>query len=329
MARIEDVARLAGLSPATVSRVINHHPYVSDEKRKLVQDAMDQLGYVPNSIARQLRTQTNETIGVLIPRLSNPFFSRLVDSMENIAAENGFKLIVCQTRSEKSREIAYLNWLKTRQIGGVVMASSENNWEVIQTYCDFGPIIFCNEFPPHTKAPIICLDQFMGGYIGTKHLIERGHTKLGFCYAGSQFTNIRERFLGFEKALYEAGLPFDERCTFKEAYGYKDGQRIYHQIKALNSQPTAVFTSSDEVAIGIIAEAKKHGITVPEDLAVLGFDDQPIAELYDPGLSTIYQPVEEIGKTSIEMMLDLLKGEKELKPYKVELPLHLVIRAST
>ncbi|WEG13046.1 LacI family DNA-binding transcriptional regulator [Pullulanibacillus sp. KACC 23026] len=329
MTRIQDVAKLAGLSPATVSRVINNHPYVSEEKRKLVHEAMKELGYVPNSIARQLRTQTNDAIAVLIPRLSNPFFSKLVDSMETIAAENGFKLIVCQTRSQKSREITYLNWLKTRQIGGVIMASSENVWEVIKTYCDFGPIIFCNEYPPLTEAPIIYLNQFEGGYIGTRHLIERGHTKIAFCYAGTQFTNIKERYLGFKKAHEEFNLPINENWIFDEAYDTKSGQEIFYKIKALKQKPTAIFTSSDEVALGIIAESKKNAVKIPEELAVLGFDDQPIAELMDPGISTIYQPVEQIGKVSIELMLDLLKGEQKPETCKLELPLHLVVRGST
>ncbi|MFC4619154.1 LacI family DNA-binding transcriptional regulator [Camelliibacillus cellulosilyticus] len=329
MTTIEDVAKLAGYSRATVSRVINNYPHVSEEKRRKVLQAMDELGYVPNSIARNLRTQTNETIGVLIPRLSNPFFSKLVDTMENIAAENGFQVIVCQTRSDQHRELLYLNWLKTRQMGGVILASSENQWEVIKGYREFGPIIFCNEYPPHTEAPIVCLDQCKGGYIGTKHLIERGHTKIAHCYAGSQFTNIRDRFKGFKQALEEYGLTLRSEWIFKDAYDTRDGQRIYHEIMALKDRPTAVFTSSDEVALGLIAEAKKYHTRVPDDLAVLGFDDQPIAALMDPSMTTIYQPVEQIGQKAIELMIRLLKGEQEPKHKVIELPLHLIVRNST
>ncbi|GGH84433.1 DNA-binding LacI/PurR family transcriptional regulator [Pullulanibacillus pueri] len=329
MTTIEDVAKLTGYSRATVSRVINNYPYVSEEKRRKVLQAMEQLGYVPNSIARQLRTRINETIGVLIPRLSNPFFSKLVDSMESIAAENGFQVIVCQTRSEKSRELLYLNWLKTRQMGGVIMASSENDWDVIKEYRAFGPIIFCNEYPPHTEAPIICLDQHKGGYIGTKHLIERGHTKIAHCYAGSQFTNIRERFTGQKQALEECGLELREEWIFKDAYDTQDGRRIYYEMMALENRPDGVFTSSDEVALGILAEARKNHTKVPEELAVLGFDDQPIAELVYPSISTVHQPVEKMGKAAIELMISLLKGEREPRQQVIELPLHLVIREST
>ncbi|GGE26065.1 LacI family transcriptional regulator [Pullulanibacillus camelliae] len=329
MATIEDVARLAGLSRATVSRVINNHPYVTEEKRKSVQQAMEQLGYVPNSIARQLRTQTHETIGVLIPRLSNPFFSKLVDAMENIAAEVGFQLIVCQTKSQKERELLYLNWLKTRQVGGIIFASTENEWDVIKPYKEFGPIMFCNEYPPHTEAPIVCLDQLKGGYIGTKHLLERGHKKIAYCYAGSQFTNIRERYAGYKKALDEYGLPLNERWMFKDAYDTRDGKRIYHALMQQADRPTAVFTSSDEVALGMIAEAKRNGTAVPDDLAILGFDDQPIAELMDPAISTVYQPVEQIGITAIRMMIRFLRNQSVPVNEITELPLHLVVRHST
>ncbi|GGH80201.1 DNA-binding LacI/PurR family transcriptional regulator [Pullulanibacillus pueri] len=328
MATIEDVARLAGLSRTTVSRVINNHPYVSEEKRQTVRSAMEQLGYVPNSIAQRLRTQTNETVAVLIPRLSNPFFSHLVDAMEDIAALYRFQLIICQTKSGKEREILYLDWLKTRQIGGVIFASSENDWQDIKRYQQYGPILFCNEYPPGTEAPIIHLDQLQGGYMGTQHLIERGHTKIGYCYSGRQNTNIRDRFKGLKLALKDHGLSIKEDWIFKDAYDTKDGGRIYYEIMALKDRPTAVFTGSDEVALGIIAEARRNGTHVPKELAVLGFDDQPIAGLMDPGISTVYQPVKDIGKMAMELMIQLIRGGHPVQQI-TELPLHLIVRAST
>lgn len=328
MATIEDVAKLAGLSRATVSRVINHHPYVSKEKKKLVNEAMEQLGYVPNSIARQLRKQMITTVAVIIPRISNPFFSKLVESMEKVAAENSFQLIVCQTRIDKQRELVYLDWLKTKQIGGIILASTENSWEDIEGYMDYGPVMFCNEYPVNTEAPIVCLDQFKGGYIGTRYLLEKGYRNIAYCGGNNYHTNIIDRKKGFDRALLEYGLTMPDDWWFKNIFDVEDGRHVFREVAGMASKPDAIFTNSDEVAAGMIKEAKKFGYRVPEDLAVIGFDDQPIADLMDPGITTIYQPVKEIGAKTMEMMIGCLRDGKK-PPGRTELPLHLVVRAST
>jgi LacI family transcriptional regulator len=328
MATIGDVAKLAGLSRATVSRVLNNHPYVSEEKKRLVHEAMDQLGYVPNSIAQRLRTQTMETVAVLVSRISNPFFSKMVEVMENIATENNFQLIVCQTGSNKSRELVYLDWLKTKQVGGVILASSQNDWDKIKDYKEFGPIMFCNEFPLEAEAPIVRLDQFKGGYLGTKHLIEKGYREIAYCSGDRTSTNMNDRKRGFDHALKEYGLTMPEDWWFEGTLDIEDGRRVLRKIVTLKKRPSAVFTGSDEVAAGIINEAKKNGLNVPKDLAVVGFDDQPIAELTDPQITTIHQPTEEIGEKSMSLMIDFLKGVKKPKQQIIELPLHLVERGS-
>ncbi|HEX7063996.1 MAG TPA: LacI family DNA-binding transcriptional regulator [Bacillales bacterium] len=329
MATIGDVAELAGLSRATVSRVMNNHPYVSEEKKKLVHEAMHQLGYVPNSLAKRLRTQTTETIAVLIPRISNPFFSSMVEAMEIKAAEDNFQLIVCQTRSDKQRELVYLEWLKTKQIGGVILASSENNWEDIKEYTKFGPIMFCNEYPPNTEVPTVCLDQYQGGYLGTRHLIERGHQRIACCFGSSRITNTSDRQKGFLHALEEAGLSMEEKWWFSNALEIEDGKEIFRKIAEMDNRPSAIFTGSDEVAAGIVKEAKIYGAEIPNDLAVVGYDDQPIAELMDPGITTIHQPSQEIGARTMELMIQYIKHNQKPDQKIVEWFSRLIVREST
>ncbi|HEU5140089.1 MAG TPA: LacI family DNA-binding transcriptional regulator [Bacillales bacterium] len=329
MATIGDVAELAGLSRATVSRVMNHHPYVSEEKRKLVHEAMHQLGYAPNSLAKRLRTQTTETIAVLIPRISNPFFSSLVEAMEIKAAESDFQLIVCQTRSDKQRELVYLDWLKTKQIGGVILASSENSWEVIKGYTEFGPIMFCNEYPPNTDVPIVCMDQYQGGYLGTRHLIERGHQQIACCFGSSHITNTSDRQKGFLHALEESGLSMNDKWWFRNALEIQDGKKIFHQMMEMDNRPSAIFTGSDEVAAGIIKEAKTYGAKIPNDLAIVGYDDQPIAELMDPGITTIHQPSQEIGAKTMELMIQYIKHNHKPNERIVGWLSRLIVRGST
>ncbi|HET7627643.1 MAG TPA: LacI family DNA-binding transcriptional regulator [Bacillales bacterium] len=329
MATIGDVAKLAGLSRATVSRVINNHPYVTEEKKKLVVDAMEQLGYVPNSIAQQLRRQTVTTVAVIVPRISNPFFSLLVEAMEREAARQGFQLIVCQTQMDKHRELEYLGWLRKKQIGGIIFASTENRWEEIKDYASFGPVVFCNEYPDHTDVPIIGLDQFEGGYLGTRHLIEKGHRRIAYCGGSDSVTNIRERKKGFDHALQEENLFFDEQWSFSGVYDSFDGQRVFREIMKLSPRPTAVFTGSDQVAAGMIKEARSQGVRVPDAFAVIGFDDQPIAELMDPTITTVYQPVEEMGRRTMELMIRIISEGHPSEQASAGLSLRVVEREST
>jgi DNA-binding LacI/PurR family transcriptional regulator len=329
MATIEDVARMTGLSRATVSRVMNGHPYVTEEKRALVQKAMNELSYVPNSMARRLRTQKTETIAVLVPRIANPFFSQLVASMESVANESDFQLVVCQTNQLKERESKYLELLKTKQVDGIILTSIENEWQDVEPFTEYGPIILCNEYVDDARVPEIRLNQFHGSYIGTRHLIEKGYKKIARC-TGFQSTGLsRDRNLGFLKALEEDGLSFRKDWLFTNAFNVNDGKRILRQILSLNERPDAIFTGSDEVAAGIIKEAKTAGLKIPDDLAVLGFDNQPIAELMDPGITTIHQPTEKMGIAAMRTIINCLEENKPLEKLVIECPIELVIREST
>ncbi|WP_407267940.1 LacI family DNA-binding transcriptional regulator [Radiobacillus sp. PE A8.2] len=329
MATIKDVAERAGLSRATVSRVINNHAYVTEEKKRLVYEAMKELNYVPNSIARHLRKQTTETIAVLVPRISNPFFSKLVEVMEMVAAENIFQLIVCQTRSDKMREMEYLDMLKTKQIAGVIMVSIENDWEDIKDYSSFGPIFFCNEYPTNNNITVVGSNQFNGGYLATRHLLEKGHKIIAFCSGEKTNTNMHGRKLGFDFALKEFGFSNSDSCWFRGVVDIEDGRRVLRKIIAMKDRPTAVFTGSDEIAAGIIKEARMNNIQIPDELAVVGYDNQSIAELMEPGITTINQPVEAIGKRTMELMINYLRSYGEFAPINLELPLCLIERNST
>ncbi|MFC7393434.1 LacI family DNA-binding transcriptional regulator [Scopulibacillus cellulosilyticus] len=329
MPTIEDVAKLAGLSPATISRVINNHPYVSQEKKDLVFKAMKELGYVPNSNAQRLRKQKTETIAVLIERIANPFFSQLVESMDIIANENGYKLLICQTNNDKRKELEYLNLLKTKQIDALIFASIESEWSVVENFLQYGPIVFCNDFAESASVPIIYLDQYRSAYTGTKHLIDKGYTKLSYC-GGSKLTCLgRDRKNGFMSAVEEAGLNILDQWWFKDALTIEDGKQILRKISVMDNPPDAIFTGSDEVAAGMIKEAKSCGIKVPGDLAVMGFDNQPIAELMEPGITTICQPVKQMGIQTMDVMIDLLVNKRKLEHRFIQIPFHLVVREST
>ncbi|CAH0345999.1 LacI family DNA-binding transcriptional regulator [Bacillus sp. CECT 9360] len=329
MATIADVAREAGLSRATVSRVINNYPYVSEEKKNLVLKAMETLNYIPNASAQKLRSQKTHTIGVLIPRLTNPFFAYLLEGIDTIATKHEFQLLVCQTKNSKQKEIHFLNYLKSKQVDGIILTSIENSWETIAAYISYGPIVLCNEYSFQSQVPMVRLNQYEGGYIGTRHLIEKGHLKIGYCY-GEQMTQLtKDRHDGYKKALSDFGIAFKGDWVFKRAYDLKDGQTVFQNSVAMEDPPTAFFTGSDQVAAGIIKEARIQGLSVPRDIAVIGFDDQPIASLIEPGITTIMQPAEEIGNQAMKLMMKSINNDLSHNDMDIQLPLQLVLRHST
>lgn len=330
MPTISDVAKLSGLSKTTVSRVINNHSYVSKEKKELVMKAMKELNYTPNPSARRLRGNLTTTLGVIVPRIVNPFFSSLVNSIEQAAYKKGYQVLICQSNEDKAKELAFLNLLKTKQVDGVIMTSIENDWDVIESYKEYGSILLCNDYVNQAVVPMIRLDQMKGAYLGAKHLIERGHQKIAYCTGGlfDEQGKGKDRNQGFQKALHEAGIKINPKWIFIDQHTIEDGKQVIKQILEMDDRPTAIFTGSDEVAGGIMIGAKERGLTIPDDLAIIGFDDQPIAEILDPKLTTIRQPVDQMGEKSVEVILEMLDNpEMEIKSY--ELPIELIVRQST
>ncbi|WLR42858.1 LacI family DNA-binding transcriptional regulator [Bacillus carboniphilus] len=327
MATIEDVAKLAGLSRTTVSRVINNHPYVSQTKRQQVLHAMKELGYVPNSSARSLRNQRTGIIAVLIPRVTNLFFSKFIETLEITISKSDYQLIVCQTQYSKEKELTYLDLLKTRQIDGVIMASLENDWKEVHPYLQYGPIILVNEYEEKADVPTISLNQKRGAYEATEHLIKLGHKRIAYCCGQHKSNVAKEREKGFKQALIDYQLIIDEELTYRKADDIESGREIIKSIIHLQKPPTAIFTGSDEVAAGIIAEAKRVGWSIPENLAVVGFDNQPIAELLQPPITTVHQPVQEMAEKAALVLFN--KIHNKVSTEILSLPLKLIIRAST
>ncbi|MCP3026735.1 LacI family DNA-binding transcriptional regulator [Halobacillus sp. A5] len=329
MATIEDVARLAGLSRTTVSRVINDQPYVTEEKKEKIMDAMQQLGYVPNSSARRLRSQRTETIAVLLPRVTNPFFGHLIESMERKASEYGYQVIVCQTHDKKQKELDYLQLLKTKQVDGVVMASLTNDWDVIEPYLESGPIVLCNEYMDSDQVSMIHIDHRQASYDATAHLIEQGCTRIAYA-TGAQETHItRQRKEGFLQALTDFNLAFDENLEIRNALDVKDGQGVFSFLQEQEEKVDGIFTGSDEVAAGIIYAASQSGFTIPEDLAIIGFDNQMISLLMVPAITTVRQPVEEMAMKTIQVLVEKIKKEQPEDEQQIVYNYELIKRKST
>ncbi|MGJ9382611.1 LacI family DNA-binding transcriptional regulator [Salipaludibacillus sp. CF4.18] len=331
MATISDVAKLSGLSKTTVSRVLNDYPHVTKEKRLLVQKAMEELSYIPSPSARRMRGQITTSIGVIVHRIVNPFFSYLVNAIEELAYENGYQVLVFQSNNDPEKELAYLNLLKTKQVDGIIMTAVVNEWDDLKEYTNFGPIVFCNEYISDSNLPIVRIDQVDSVYTGIRHLIDRGHQKIAYCTGGSLFEmdgKNNDRSIGFQKALKEAQIPMNPKWVFINQITIDDGKEVAKELISMSDRPTAVFAGGDEVAAGILIEIKRLGLRVPEDIAIMGFDDQPIAEIMEPKLTTIRQPVNQMGEKAVELIIGML-NHADQKSKDHELPTELVIRQST
>jgi len=330
MATILDVAKRAGLSKTTVSRVINNQAYVSEEKRALVLQAMKELDYHPNPAARRLRGQQTMTIGVLVSAIVHPLFACLVDAIERTAYENGYKVMICQSQGNKEKELLFLNLLKTKQVDGIIITSLENDWKNIEPFVTHGPIVLCNEYINESSVPVIKLDQFNGTYLGIQHLIKRGHRKIGYCTGGlfAEYGKDKDRNQGYQKAMAEAGVSINPAWIFVDRHTSEDGKKLLAHMLDMDDRPTAIFTGSDEIAAGMLVQAREQGVRIPEDLAVMGFDDQPIAEWTSPPLTTVRQPAEEMGQKSTQMIIDALH-QNAAGMEQLELPIEIIIRQST
>ncbi|MFC7321162.1 LacI family DNA-binding transcriptional regulator [Halobacillus campisalis] len=329
MATIEDVAKLAGLSRTTVSRVINNQPYVTEEKKIKINEAMKELGYVPNSSARRLRSQRTETIAVLLPRVTNPFFGQLIESLEQKASDYGYQVIVCQTHDKKYKELDYLQLLKTKQVDGVIMASLTNEWMDIEPFLDSGPIVLCNEYMETQDVTMIHIDHKQAAYDAALHLIEQGCRRIAYASGGRETYISKQRKIGFCDALREHNMWLSKELEINEVLDVGDGQTTFQYLKVHQPEVDGIFTGSDEVAAGIVYAASKEGWRIPEDLAVVGFDNQMLSLLMVPAITTIEQPVEQIASKTIQVLVDQIKNKLSAPTQRFVYPYELIKRKST
>ncbi|AQP53467.1 LacI family transcriptional regulator [Vagococcus penaei] len=332
MATIKDVAKLADLSVSTVSRYLNNHPYISEEKKKRIQQAMDTLNYVPSSIATQLRSKKGTMIGVLVSRITNPFFAYLVDAIEKQAKSQGYTVLVMQTYDDSESEVKMLELLKQQVLAGIIMCSIEIDAQTVESYAKYGPIILCNENMPHSRLPQVVTDQECAVYDGVTYLIQKGYHKIAYCTGGTLMANGHGKYRtkGFERALVTHNLPFNRDWIFQSVHTIEDGEQVGLKLLALpkHKRPDAVFANSDEVATGIMKAYLAANQRIPDDLAIMGFDDQPFTSILAVPLTTLSQPIAALGEEATKLTI----AQIEDVTYQInqeKLVLELIVREST
>lgn len=328
MPTIQDVAEAAGVSVATVSRVINNPERVAPETRKKVEDVIRALHYQPNLLGRNLRRSETRLVLVLLQSIANPFYSRVIRGMEDAAHAAGYQVMLCNTDTEASRERIYIHMLATRLADGLIFTGPAITGKEMTELSAYFPIVQCCEYLEDAPGvPSVSVDDEAAAREAAAHLLSLGHRRIGMVTGHSGRHSAGRREAGYRTALTQAGIDADGTLLCRETYGYHGGMRACHTLMERADRPTAVFTVSDTMAVGLIHEAKQMGLMVPGDMAVMGFDDTGIAAVYDPPLSSVAQPRYELGHAAMGMLLSRMAGERVTD--RVYLPHRLQVRAST
>lgn len=322
---IFDVAKKSGLSVVTVSRVLNQSSSVRQKNREKVLQAMKELDYHPNASARSLARGKTGIIGLALTTLQDSFFDAVVKEMNDRLAEQGYFLALSITASLE--DAFHRSLFQEDRVDGVILLSPVNEDEyVLELQKKNIPCILIDNSRSHSSVPSIVVDNFKGGYDATKHLIELGHTEIAHIAGPDLFLSSRERERGFNFAMTEAGLK--PHCIEQGAFEISSGYRIAKQWIDSGSMPTAVFAADDYIALGIMNACMVAGISIPQDLSVVGFDDQMIAAEFRPRLTTVRQPADRIGATGVELLLRVISGSAEPEA-TIRIEPELTIREST
>ena len=338
MTTIKDIAELAGVSTTTVSYVINKTRYVSDELTIRVIDAMETLDYHPNILARSLRSGSTKTIGLVIPDITNQFFSEISRLIEDKGFEFGYSVILCNTDDDLDKEKHYIDVMINKQIDGVIFISSGNSSEVLAKAEKFNiPIVLADRNIENTSFDLVLTNNFKGGYDATKYLIDLGHQKIA-CIAGpSLITPSSDRLTGYKQALSDSGIPFDPTLVIHGDFHFESGIIATKSILERSKDTSAVFACNDMMALGAMRTIHNSGLEIPGDISVIGFDNVPLSHTAYPALTTIAQPINQISVLSVEYLLERIRNKSKSNkdyqrtkiPYRKELlDTRLVVRAS-
>ena len=326
MVAVVDVAKAAGVSAATVSRVLNNHPLVRPETRKRVEDAMQALGYRVTVAARALRTSETRLVLALVPNLTRGFFGELLRGITTTAHENDYEVLLCETLALSAHDRAFTRMLNSHRYDGVISMCPLDTERLTSDEMRSVPGVACLESLPDAQIPHVSIDDRQAAFDAVLYLLSKGHRRIAMVNTEEHLLYAKLRRQGYSEALRDAGIA--ERNDYVQHVDDIDislGELATRRLLALDERPTAIFAVADELAIGALKVALAAKLDVPGDLAVLGFDDSPMAAMFEPALTTMRQPKRELGEQAMRLLLRRMKGEHAAS---ITLPHVLVERRS-
>ncbi|MCY6371038.1 LacI family DNA-binding transcriptional regulator [Clostridium ganghwense] len=330
---ISDIAKTAGVSPATVSRVLNNSGYVKQETREKILKIIKELNYTPSAIARSLSTNKTNTIGVIVPDINNPFFGEVIKGISEIADKHDLNIILCDTDESMQKELKALKLLKEQRIQGIIITPTsvedDFNSEYLSTLENLGiPIVLVDGHVKYSTFSGVFVDNIKGAYEGTEALIKAGHRKVAIITGRMNSKPAKDRLIGYKKALAMNNIPIDERYIFYGDYRQESGYKFTKEMVMMEDGPTAIFVCSNLMTLGCIKALHEDDLKIPEDMAIIGFDRIEILTIAGMNISFINGPTREMGSIGMKLLIDILKNEEKKEIKRITLLPELVLNGS-
>ncbi len=330
MANIRDVASLAQVSPITVSRVLNNPETVSPATRVRVEAAIEELGYIPNQIARSLRSNRTNTLALVLTDITNPFWTSVARSVEDAASAQGFNVILCNTDEREDKQEEYLSVLLRKRVDGFLLVPTRSEASAVESILrQKVPIVVLDRSVPGAAVDVVRSDSEAGAYGLTRHLLELGHRRIAILSGPSVVSTAQDRVDGYRRALTEAGIPQNEHWVLEGEYTVESGYAVARQLLAGAELPTALLGANNFIALGAMQAIRERGLHIPNDLSVVCVDDIPAWLVGEPFLTVAAQSPYDLGRQATELLLRQIREPGQHPPQEILLTTELIVRHST
>lgn len=326
---IYDIAKAAGVSIATVSKVINGTGRISTDTRERITEIMQELDYQPSVVASALTGKSTFTIGLLIPDLANPFFAEIARSVEDRGHELGFNLVMCSTDNNSRKEAGYITLLRQKRVDGIIIATGTSIDGLLSGLADYNiPLALISRDIPSIDADSVRADDDSGAYQAVAHLTGLGHRHIAVIAEDLELMTTKERVRGYRRALEDAGIPYTDDLVSVSNSSAEAGKKRTLELMGSDHPPTAIVAFNDLLAIGVVQAAKELRLSIPWDLSVISFDNTVLAGIVDPPLTSVAVPIQQMGRQIMDMLIEVVRGEKR-DNQRIVLKPELIIRQST
>lgn len=327
---MKHIAERARVSLGTVSHVVNGTASVREKLRERVLEAIDSLGYTPSQLARGLRRNSTNMLGMVIPDITNPFFPAVVRGVEDVAYRAFFHVVLCNADNDPAKEKGYIDALRSYRVAGLLVIPATEKNPALQraTPSSLGvPVVYLDRRPSDWKGDSVTVDNRLGAFEATEHLIKLGHKRLAMLSGPRHLTNALERLDGFRQALAKHKLTIEPEYIQETKFDRDSGHRSAMRLLSMLPRPTAIFAANDPVALGALFAARELGLSCPRDVSIVGFDDAEYDTLTEPTLTSVHQSGYQMGATAARILLERIQGKKE-RAQQIVLPTELKIRNS-
>ena len=330
---IHDIARELNISASTVSRALNDNPRIRKSTKEKIKALALELGYQPNTIASNLRTQKTHTIGIVVPLINRHFFSTFISGVEDVAFDAGYNVIISQSKDLLQKEQQIVNSMFSNRVDGLITSLSMQTsaFEHFQLFANKNiPLVFFDRIAPGFEANKIIVDDFACGFKATQHLIDEGYQRIAHLAGPTVLNTYHDRMEGYKSALIKNNMPLEDELIICNRLTRMDGQEAIKKLLDLKNPPDAVFCGNDTSALSMIVYLKSQGIRIPEDFGIVGFSNEPFSEVVTPSISTLKQPAQEMGQKAAELIINEIENKELPRTYQtITMPTELIVRESS